>query len=631
LTIPVKVPTIDVSDPPVQLTVVYSRGSGRAASANPTTIWTSSDPAVATVVNGLFTPLTGGSVRITATGPFGFSDFFDSTVSGGGNPLPPVPTTVTLLPGSNQTINTGGSVQFTAQTKDQFGQVMTNRTYSYSSSNPGVASITTPGGLCAGVAAGGPVTITVTDVGASLQGTRQVTVVVPSANRPNEPGGLSTELNNVLPDPLPTSNNQVPGQYYNRRSLGSGNALLVNTRGGMLGNKTLESTTPVGHPGGTAPFALAYQFAAPAKRVFFEQRFESAAPGEGTVRTLAGRTANPQIAPSFRLPGIPRFANNCVQNKFLWALQTNPASSSNGPIIELIPYNRDAQGYSQGLRLNFNTQATFESLETQGRTTPNATLRLAGTAGQTSISIDRVISGLTGATVRVGNAETFTVVSATGSNGQGTIVLSGPLVGNYAIGAPVAFPTRSPPLTALTAQATAGVSLIQVSTAGSTTFKRGDKLQIGTEIVRVSYTVNPTVPALQLQTNLVNTWPIGTKVEWLPTSPQRSSLGRNVAPANYVVNPQDTLVHKISIYVAAQSAYDVGDGILKIWEDDVLTFDYPDIWWDGPGAAQAGLPLGFEGFRIEPTFGGWGGTPTPLVDEDLNMFYEAPYLSVEPA
>jgi len=127
--------------------------------------WSSGNSSVASVSStGLVTGVAPGSTTITATSE-GKSGTSTVTVS-----VPGV-ATVTLSPPA-ATIAPGGSQTFTPTLQDANGNVLTGRTVTWQSSNPGVASVTSAG-VVTGVAEG-TATITATSEGQS--GTATVTV-----------------------------------------------------------------------------------------------------------------------------------------------------------------------------------------------------------------------------------------------------------------------------------------------------------------------------------------------------------------------------------------------------------------------------------------------------------------------
>ena len=110
--------------------------------------WTSSDASVASIdSSGLATGRLAGSTTITATSDGVESN--DSTLT----IIPAAVASITLTP-STSTIEAGQSQQFVATAKDATGTVIPGATFTWNSSNPAVASITSSG-FAVGILAGG--------------------------------------------------------------------------------------------------------------------------------------------------------------------------------------------------------------------------------------------------------------------------------------------------------------------------------------------------------------------------------------------------------------------------------------------------------------------------------------------
>jgi uncharacterized protein YjdB len=134
--------------------------------------WSSSAPNLATVsgsgdVTGV---ATGGPVTITATSE-GQSGSASVTVT------PPAVDNVTVLPGA-PSVPVGGTVTLTATLRDVNDNILTGRVITWSSDNPGIATVSASG-VVTGVSAAGSATITATSEG--ISGSARVTVT-PSAN-----------------------------------------------------------------------------------------------------------------------------------------------------------------------------------------------------------------------------------------------------------------------------------------------------------------------------------------------------------------------------------------------------------------------------------------------------------------
>jgi uncharacterized protein DUF1565/Big-like domain-containing protein len=151
-----------------QASAVARDSKGATLTDHTASSFSSSNTAVATVTSsGLVTAVAAGSATISAVidGVTGTSPAL--TVS-------PVPVAnVVVTPAAATQLAIGGTVQFTATPRDAANNPLTGRTITWTTSNAGVASVSGSGQV-AGVASGGPVTITATSEGQS--GTAQVTV-----------------------------------------------------------------------------------------------------------------------------------------------------------------------------------------------------------------------------------------------------------------------------------------------------------------------------------------------------------------------------------------------------------------------------------------------------------------------
>jgi trimeric autotransporter adhesin len=159
----------------VQLAAATLDASGTALSGRAVT-WSSSDSAVASVsTTGMVTARAlGGPVTVTAS-----SEGKNGTAA---ITVIPIPVASVAVSPAAPTITVGGSVQLTAETLDASGNPLANRTVTWTSSNPAVASVSTTG-VVTGVLVGGPVTITAASEGKT--GTAIVTVaavVIPVAS-----------------------------------------------------------------------------------------------------------------------------------------------------------------------------------------------------------------------------------------------------------------------------------------------------------------------------------------------------------------------------------------------------------------------------------------------------------------
>jgi uncharacterized protein YjdB len=152
----------------------------RDSEGNPLTgrqfLWSSGTPGVATVSGtGAVTARAAGTATITVTCE-GRSAGATITVF---SPPPPAVASVTVSP-TSASLAVGGTAQFTAAARDGAGNLLTGRSFTWTSGNPTVATVTIIGsvsGLLAGSA-----TITVTCEGRSAQATVVVTPLPPPSD-----------------------------------------------------------------------------------------------------------------------------------------------------------------------------------------------------------------------------------------------------------------------------------------------------------------------------------------------------------------------------------------------------------------------------------------------------------------
>jgi uncharacterized protein YjdB len=136
-----------------------------------TITWSSSAPAIATVSStGELAAVSVGSATITATSE-GISQTLDVTIA----PAPVAAVTVTLAATS---VQVGNTTQATAELRDARGNVLADRTITWSSSNAPVATVNATTGLVTAVSAG-DATITATSEGVSNGALVTVTVPPP--------------------------------------------------------------------------------------------------------------------------------------------------------------------------------------------------------------------------------------------------------------------------------------------------------------------------------------------------------------------------------------------------------------------------------------------------------------------
>jgi len=239
-----------------QYSAVALDGNGRPV-AGQTFTWSSSDPAIATVdATGLATGLTPGSVTITATtaGVAG-----TATLS-----VAQVVTSVAVTPASASLDALGLAQQFNAIAQDASGNVILGRSFTWSASPAGVATIDPVTGLATALA-NGVTTITATTGGVSGTATLSVaqivkSVVVTPASATLDALGLTQQFSAVAQD---ANGNVVPGQTFTwsaspagvvaidpvtglATALANGVATITATTAGVSGTAVLSVAQAVG-------------------------------------------------------------------------------------------------------------------------------------------------------------------------------------------------------------------------------------------------------------------------------------------------------------------------------------------------------------------------------------------------
>jgi uncharacterized protein YjdB len=163
-----------------ELTVVTADAAGKALSGR-TVMWASSNPAVASVdATGVITAVAPGTATISAT---------SEGVSGAASVSVVVPTiTSVVLQPHGATVQRGATLQLSATVTDASGAIVTNRVLTWTSSNTGIAVVSTSGLVTANA-------IGSTRVIASLDGKADTVaisvVVVPVGSVTIQPGAAT--------------------------------------------------------------------------------------------------------------------------------------------------------------------------------------------------------------------------------------------------------------------------------------------------------------------------------------------------------------------------------------------------------------------------------------------------------
>ncbi len=176
----VKVTAVSVSPSSVALKVDGASAQISASvqpenATNKNVTWTSSNTAVATVVNGLITPVAAGTCTVTATAADGSGVSGSVTVTVNEPEPPKVPVTGIALDRKAVTINAGDSHQMKATVAPENA---TNKNVTWSSSDANVATVDANGLIQA--VGGGSCTVTATAAdGSGVHADVQVTVIQP--------------------------------------------------------------------------------------------------------------------------------------------------------------------------------------------------------------------------------------------------------------------------------------------------------------------------------------------------------------------------------------------------------------------------------------------------------------------
>ncbi|MGE5801665.1 MAG: Ig-like domain-containing protein, partial [Gemmatimonadota bacterium] len=229
-----------------QLTATLKDSAGSVVTGR-VIVWTSNAPSVASVSgNGVVTALAVGSATITATSE-GQSGSAAVTV-------PVVPVASVVVTPASPTLRIGTTVQLNAATKDSAGNALTGRAVAWSSSTPGVATVSASGTVTA--VAAGSATITASSEGKNGSSGVSVTAV-PVASVTVAPATVSLRVGATAQLSATTKDSGgavLPGRSVTWSSNATGVATVSSSglvTAGSAGSATITATSE-GKSGGAA-------------------------------------------------------------------------------------------------------------------------------------------------------------------------------------------------------------------------------------------------------------------------------------------------------------------------------------------------------------------------------------------
>ncbi len=371
---------------------------------NATVTFSSGTPAVATVTStgaltATVTAVAAGTAKITGTSG---TQSGTSTITVG-----TVPVRSVVVTPANDTITQGGTVQLTATPKDSVGNTLTGRTATWSSSNAGVAKVSTTG-LVTGVAPGttaifatiggvqgnatvtirqipvGSVTITPAVDTVSVSSQRQLSVVVKDS------------IGNTLNSPSVTWSSSNSGVAFVNGSglvlgVGTGTARIIAQSGTKADtNTTVVVTAQVAHvtinPAGPssvvagqslklqATLTDANNNALPGQAV----TWSSSAPGTATVTAGAATTGGPDTATATGVAAGPVTITATAANNVSDTLQLTVTPSVTGISLTPNPVN---------VHVAFTQQVSAQVFGPSGQIT-NPQITWATKSGGTTASVN---------------------------------------------------------------------------------------------------------------------------------------------------------------------------------------------------------------------------------------------------
>ena len=229
-----------------QLSAVTRDANGNVLTGRPIS-WTSGNTAIATVsASGLVTAVASGNVSITASSE-GQTGSAALTVSA----PPPAPVASVSVSPATATAQVGGTVQFSAVTRDANSNILTGRSIAWSSNNLAVATVSASG-LATAVAAG---SAQIRAASESQSGSATLTVTSPppppppppSGWRGNEPAGMTKIDERQFATLTEAESPHVPFWFR------SGGSIVTDATAPQSPQNVMRATFLPGDPGGTSP------------------------------------------------------------------------------------------------------------------------------------------------------------------------------------------------------------------------------------------------------------------------------------------------------------------------------------------------------------------------------------------
>ena len=312
------VTTVTVSSPTstpkqgdtVQLTAVARDQFGDVV-PGVTATWSSSAPSVATVsATGLLQALAGGSVTVTAT-VSNVPGTLTLTIT------PRVTTTVTVSsPTASPTV--GETVQLAVVARDQFGDLVTGRTVTWSSSAPSIATVSATGLLQALAPGAVTATATIDGVPGSLSLTvtpRSVASVAVTSPKPSPQVGESVQLVATARD---ANGDVVPGTTVSWSTSNAGIA-SVSATGVLQGQSTgaVVITATINGVSGSLPLTITPRATA---SVTINSPTRTLGEGDRMQLTATARDASGAVIPGRPVTWASVNAADITPTGLLWVL-----------------------------------------------------------------------------------------------------------------------------------------------------------------------------------------------------------------------------------------------------------------------------------------------------------------------